>query len=366
MPRPAKRVKREARCYLLSIPIELRLQIYNWALAECSDVTITVAEREANIFGSPDLTSTIKGLPPNYTPVIRNSYDPTLLRVGRPDVIPLPDLGDSNGAAVAVTTSIDSGYGSVSESMCSAGTSYSSDSGTISAQPAIPHLTSLSLLLANRQIHEEFSLHIKHPTACHSTLHVTYPYGLIVLQELYPAALRHCEKVCISGFYDASQSTAWGPARTSDGRRHTTSPRNKGPELPAITAETHVAATKALQRLTQTLLPRTAHPTFKSLTMRIFYPDEQRYGMLWGCDASPIVVALRNTAGGKFDMKVWRGRCGNGVVMKVEPNLGGRSVCTVWKKYSKERKAEGLAWSKFGDEQAWDEEVREEVDWFTQ
>jgi hypothetical protein len=81
--------------------------------------------------------------------------------------------------------------------------------------------------------------------------------------------------------------------------------------------------------------------------------------MLWGCDESPIVVALRNTAGGKFDLKVWRGRCGNGVVLKVEPCSNSRMVNTVWRKV---RGTDGSfkeadAWGWFGIDKEWDRRV---------
>ncbi|KAF2423198.1 hypothetical protein EJ08DRAFT_701323 [Tothia fuscella] len=328
----------EPRCYLLTIPLELRLQIYDYALEELSDVTITVAERERNTFDSADPAGIVKGLPGEYIPVVKNCFDSDLLKIGKPDVIPLTRLNDLD-----VGVSIDSGYGS-----------FGLDGKSSTEQPCVPHLTSLSLLLTNRQTHEEFALHIRHPTACHSTLHVTYPYGLIVLQELYPTLLRHCAKVNISGFYDASHSPSWGPTGSTTQRRQisTTSSRNQGPPIPTITLQTHDAATGALTRLTQILLSKTPHPTFQSLSMRIFYPDEQRYGILWECDASPTVVVLRNTAEGNFDMKVWRGRCGNGIETVVLPTKG-RHVSTAWRKFNGDRKVEGRAWGCFGDGEVW-------------
>jgi hypothetical protein len=266
--RAPKKLRRAPRCYFLSLPIELRLQIYNWALAETSDVTITVAERERNIFDDCEPTSTIKGLPGKYIPVVRNEHDAELLKVGMPKIVPLPGLGD-----LGAGSSMDSGYGSFD----SPSSGYNLRSSA--TQPAIPPLTSLSLLLTNRQINEEFSLHIKHPTASHSTLHVTYPYGIIVLQELYPSLLRHCGKICVSGYYDGNNSpTMSSPLPTYSGayRPPTGSPR--GPPLPGVSGETHKAATAALTRLIRTVLSPTTHDTLKSMHMRMFYPDESRYG----------------------------------------------------------------------------------------
>jgi hypothetical protein len=266
--RAPKKLRLAPRCFFLSLPIELRLQIYNWALAETSDVTITVAERERNIFDGCEPASTIAGLPRKYLPVVRNEHDEELLRVGMPKIIPLPGLEELD-----VGSSMDSGYGSFG----SGSSGYNLRSSA--TQPAIPPLTSLSLLLTNKQINEEFSLHIKHPTASHSTLHVTYPYGIIVLQELYPALLRHCEKICVSGYYDGNNSpTMSSPRPTYSGayRPPTGSPR--GPLLPGVSKETHKAATAALSRLIRTVLSPSTHATLKSMHMRMFYPDESRYG----------------------------------------------------------------------------------------
>jgi hypothetical protein len=69
-------------------------------------------------------------------------------------------------------------------------------------------------------------------------------------------------------------------------------------------------------------------------------------------------VALRNTAGGKFDMKIWRGRCGNGVVLMVEPCSNSRMVSTVWRKVKGlEGLKESEAWGWFGVEREWDKKV---------
>lgn len=352
--RPVKRLKQAPKCYFLDIPIELRLQIYDWVLADSSDVTITVAERERNIFDDADSGSSIRGLPGKYIPIMQNVYNSELLRIGMPAAIPLPGLEELN-STIGAGTSIDSGYASAGTSLCSP-TSRGVETPT--PHTAAP-LASLSLLLTNSQIHAEFSLHMKHPTAAHSTLHVTFPYGILVLQELYPSLLRHCEKICISGFYDGSHSPTWGPTRTTYGTitesasRATRDRDAKGPRLPDMSEETDKAATSALARLTRTLLSRTAHPTLKTLHMRMFYPDENRYGMLWGCENSPVVVALRNTCGGLFDMEVWRGRCGNGVILKVEAASMSRGVTTVWRRIKGDVKQEKNAWRVFADEVSW-------------
>jgi hypothetical protein len=271
---PRKKPRRApSRCFLLSLPIELRLQIYNWALVETSDVTVTVAEREHNTFDDSESVSTIEGLPGSYVPVIRNEYDAELLKVGMPTT--LPPLGLDQ---LGVNASMDSGYGSFGS--CDRTPSSGYNLRSAASQPAIPPLTSLSILLTNKQIHEEFSLHIKHPTASHSTLHVTYPYGIIVLQELYPALLRHCEKVCVSGYYDgdnsASSTSSSRPQAGGGNRSHTATQR--GPAVPIVDRKTHKAATAALTRLTRTILSPDTHATLKSMEMRMFYPDETRYG----------------------------------------------------------------------------------------
>lgn len=345
MARPQKRVKREhiseepaPRCQFLEIPIEVRLLIYGYAIAETKHITISVVELEKNIFDDSTPKETIEGIPGQFVPLIKNGFDPMMMEIGKVETIPLPDILGTR----TLTGSMDSGYGSFDASSSVGGGKFGRPD-----VPEVPLLTAMSLFLTNRQIHEEMTAHIKHPTSARSTLHVNYPYGIIVLETLYPTLLRYVEKICISGWYEG----------TGDGSRFAT-PGSAPRDAPTIsltnTSESvYELANSALARLVRTTLPKVAHPTLKSLSFRIFYPREAEYSVIWSCNQSPIPVALKNMCGGKVDMKVLRGGLGNGVVMNVEPMVDARHLTTVWRRFQGSKRRERDAWQKFGDEKTW-------------
>ncbi|QDS76741.1 hypothetical protein FKW77_001339 [Venturia effusa] len=345
MARPQKRVKREhlvekpaPRWQFLELPIEVRLLIYDYAIAETDHITVSVAELERNIFDDSVPKETIEGIPGQFVPLVKNGFEPQMMEIGKVETIPLPDiLGPST-----LTGSMDSGYGSFDASSSVGG----GPLGRLK-HPEVPLLTAMSLLLTNRQVYQEMTAHIKHPTSRRSTLHVNYPYGVIVLETLYPTLLRYAEKICISGWYegisDGSEFASPGAAGRDD------------PTIPLISTPKSVyeLANSALARLVRTTMPRVAHPTLKHLSFRIFYPREAEYSVIWSCNQSPIPVALKNMCGGKVDMKVLRGGLGNGVVMNVEPLADARHLATVWRRFQGSKSKERDAWKSFGDERTW-------------
>lgn len=339
MVRPQKRVKRTheptkpaPRCYLLEIPIEIRLMVYECALAETNHITISVAELEKNVFDHSEPEETIEGIPGRFVPLIKNKFDPKMMEIGKVEVIPLPELMSTR----MLTGSMDSGYGSFNASNSVIGEKFGS--------PHRPELSSMSLLLTNRQIHDEMTAHIKHPTSARSTLHVNYPYGIIVLETLYPSLLRHAKEICISGWYDStSEGALFGsPHRGPSGLCLTETPES-----------VYKIANSALTRLVRTTLPQVEHPTLKSLKLRIYYPREDHHSVIWTCKQSPIPIALRDMCGGKVDMKVLRGECGNGLVLNVEPDCTGRNLTTVWRKFHGNKDKEREAWKQFGNDKFW-------------
>lgn len=352
MVRPQKRVKRDhvfeqptPRCQFLELPIEVRLLIYDYAIAETNHITISVAEVEKNVFDDSTPRETVEGIPGQFVPLVKNGFDRKMMEIGKVEMIPLPDL---LGAKI-LNGSMDSGYGSFQLF----DRTYRSEFGRPD-HPEVPLLTAMSLFLTNRQIHDEMTAHIQHPTSERSTLHVNYPYGIIVLETLYPSLLRYAEKICISGWYertgdDEGASNGFAPHPT---------PGINRPDVSNI-AHTHASssvyelANSSLARLVRTTLPKTPHPTLKSLSFRIFYPRESEYSVIWSCNQSPIPVALKNMCGGKVDMKVLRGGLGNGVVMDVEPMVEKRSLTTVWRRFQGGRGGEGEAWRVFGNEMTW-------------
>lgn len=352
MPRPQKRVKRDhvfeklaPRCQFLELPIEVRLLIYDYAIAETNHITISVAEMEKNIFDDSTPKETVEGIPGQFVPLIKNGFDPKMMEIGKVEMIPLPDLLGTS----TLTGSMDSGYGSFDAFDTTEAVKFGRPN-----HPKVPLLTAMSLSLTNRQINNEMNAHINHPTSQRSTLHVNYPYGIIVLETLYPSLLRYAEKICISGWYDR--------AGDEDGATHDHGPypiqglnRPNIPHVPLTHTPSSVydLANSSLTRLIRTTLPNTPHPTLKSLSFRLFYPRESGYSVIWSCNSSPIPVALKNICGGQVDMKVLRGGLGNGVIMEVEPMVEKRCVSTVWRRFQGQRRGEGEAWRVFGDERTW-------------
>lgn len=323
---------------LLRIPLELRLQIYDYAL---SDVTITVAEQERNMFDSAiELDGEIEGVPSRYAPLIKNEYDPALMMVGPPTTVPYKSIMDqgaisqacaSNTLAGVSMASMDSGYASAGSSMYSiASTSTTSlPLSTLAEKLSIvPAVTNMALLQVNKQIRNEMLTQMQSRTAKQTTLYATYPYGLLVLQHHYPALLKYSKHVIITGQYTSPDEA---------------SPSAASPTPPPDA--TQVAASKALQALTRTMYksyrkvePAVYYATMPTLHMRIYYPDERRYSSIWGDSTSPIVTAMQLIPSGYIETKTWRGRTANGVTMKVSPPKAEhqddwrRAFCSVFRR----------------------------------
>lgn len=86
--------------------------------------------------------------------------------------------------------------------------------------------------------------------------------------------------------------------------------------------------------------PTPIHKVAK-LELRIYYPGEDSYSTVWGDDASPTVVALRNINAGDVAIEIWRGRSGTGVYLTARPSdERKRVVSTVWRKLEEGRMRE--------------------------
>jgi hypothetical protein len=304
-------------CHFFKIPLELRLAIYDYAL---SDVTITVEEQDSNIFNSGELDSEVEGLPARYVPKVENEYKVDMVMVGAPKVVPYKNtlgqtvslMGMSSADPSLAGVSMDSGYASAGSSMYSIASTSTTSLPLSSIDDKLsnaPPITNISLLQINSQIRNEMLMQMRSRIAKQTTLYVTYPYGLLVLQHHYPALLQSAKHIVITGSYTSPE-----PA----------SPSASSPKPPPD--PTQLAATKALQRLTRTLYssyrqvtPTEYYKRMQTLQMRIFYPDETRYSSVWGDADSPVVAAMQLIPAGYIETKTWRGRAGNAVTMKVRP-----------------------------------------------
>jgi hypothetical protein len=315
-----------------------RHQIYDHCLADTNTITITAAP--ITVFGhrikDRARKTPIPGLPLDLAPLVKYTYDASLLSISNPATIEL-DCGK--------------------------------EANKISDE--LPYPAPLALLQSCRQIHAELADYMRRKKATPGkgglSLYVTYPHGVLVLKTLYPHLLRQARNVYISGYYlsPPPPPPTSKPADDERGRGATdirllqsipllnsyfhaspptrlrigsppptpSPPRSPPPHttLPAYPASTAELAPLALAALVKTILPSTPAPLFRKLEARILFPGCDSYRTVWSDDNGPIVQMLRNTAGGRIDMEVSRGRSGNAVVMKTEPKTGGRVVSTCWK-----------------------------------
>ncbi|KAF2250577.1 hypothetical protein BU26DRAFT_603152 [Trematosphaeria pertusa] len=335
------------KSWLLAIPTELRLQIYQHILADSSAFTISAAP--LTVFGhrirDTARAKEIAGLPLELVPLVRCGYDHTLLSITNP-----PEIALDNGLA------------------------HTKQGGEVLWPATMALLRTCQLTRHElmdcmqrrmRRDEEEEGL----------TLYVTYPYGLIVLKECYPELLKQASRVDISGCYASPQAKenvdpelqhSFGTVgmEVSSSRYVSERPRledpapmrgedasgrrlrlrldpplrqrsNKTPTLLHQPIASLTAATTAIASLARTLFPPFSSAPVK-LTTRILYPGPASYPTVWSDDGSPIVRILQNTYGGEIDTKVFRGRHGSGVQMTVKPRPNGRMLTTGWGKLSGE------------------------------
>jgi hypothetical protein len=365
----------------LSLPTELRCQIYDYLLVDSQAITISAGY--ITVFGNriQDLARKhdIPGLPLNLAPLVRQTRDASLLAVAKP-----PEIAIDNDW-----------MGSIGQ-----------DTSTL-GMPA-PLALSLTCRLVNdeltdymrgrRQIKTARARSAKpnaeevEPTAEDDdeglSLYVTYPYGVLVLKSMYPYLLKQARRVYISGHYTnpkdsepgsptsadgsdgerltpsnsfavaesfgafpASRSFRQRSTRSSTSRRasdeRATRPRLRlDPPLPrqqrsasstelafpAFSNATKALAPAALTTLIRTLFPPTPSQCTK-LSARILFPGENSYGTVWSDDNSPATHILRNICGGKIDMKVKRSGLATGLCMTARPRPDSRIVSTSWEQW---------------------------------
>jgi len=366
----------------LSLPTEIRCEIYDYVLAASHAVTVSAGY--ITVFGQRiqdrARKQDIPGLPLDLAPLARRHYDASLLSVANP-----PEIAIDNGA-----------LGDVEH-----------EAGTLGI-PA-PLALQLSCHLVNDELKDymrgrravkEARARLANENAEEDvqdvddneglSLYVTYPYGVLVLKSMYPYLLKHARRVYISGYYtDATGVEPASPSSTSDAsdeperltpassfevassfgsnrstrsfaRRGTvisartratvapsTRPRlrldpplpqrshthqHQPSTFPAFPPTTHTLAPTALSLLIRTLLPPT--PThLTKLSARIIYAGENSYNSVWSDAASPVSHILRNICGGKIDMKVKRGALGTGMCLTATPNPEGRVISTSWENW---------------------------------
>jgi hypothetical protein len=346
----------------LSLPTELRCNIYDFLLADPHAITISAGYITCfgNRIQDRARKTEIPGLPLDLAPLARRHHDTCLLSVAKP-----PTIAVDNGTMEDIE-------------------------GEKLGLPA-----PLALLLTSKLVNDELTDYMRkrrifaqtRPTDAGGTsqdveedteglsLYVSYPYGVLVLKSLYPFLLKQARRVYISGYYTAleearSSSTydnddeederltpsssfaapsfntpASGPGLRSSSRtaRNPVSAHSSSrPRLrldPRTRPTSHTAAvfppfcstyaTSALSSLIHTILPQDPTLLIK-IEARILYTGDNSYGHVWSNEDSPVCHILRSIYGGNISMKVKRGALGTGVLLEAKPKTDGRSVSTSW------------------------------------
>jgi hypothetical protein len=365
----------------LSLPTELRCQIYDCLLVESQ--SITVGAGYITVFGNRikdrARTKDIPGLPLDLTPLARPTRDASLLSFAQP-----PEIAIDN----AWMRTIEQGNDSL-------------------GMPA-----SLALLLSCHMVNDELTDYMRGREKFKKTtqvlsgtfgaeqaepvdqeglsLYVTYPYGVLVLKSMFPYLLKQARRVYISGYYskpievessalssDESEgerltpnnsfqavSTFSGslrpslrrscrriaPYKTTEQRaseRHAPHSRPR-PRLRLDPAHSHRVrqpiqdltfppldeTTDTIASATLAALVRALFPPIPSLctklSTRFVYPGDNAYSVVWSDKNSPVTHVLQNVCGGNIGMKIKRCNMAVGLSMIIGPNPQGRRVSTSW------------------------------------
>ncbi|KAF2016524.1 hypothetical protein BU24DRAFT_203634 [Aaosphaeria arxii CBS 175.79] len=300
--------------FLLGLPTEIRLQIYDYCLADANVLTITAAP--LTVFGhniKDTARAEIPGVPRDYSPLFRYGYDSKLLSLSDPPSISLDVDNELNE-----TCHQSSPYYAPQALMQSCGMIYAE----------------LSDYMRNRRPGKDNG---------GLALYLTYPYGVLVLKELYPFLLSQAKAVYISGYYNIPKASSPQPTPFINAinpslpprpmRLRMSSPfiRQYMKSLPPFPLCTAAAAPRALARLVRTILsPKPGR--MQKLESRIVFP-EGSYADVWCHDDAPINQILRNTCGGSISMHVSRGDTVNCVHLVAKPNPGSRTVSTNWSRW---------------------------------
>ncbi|KAF1926880.1 uncharacterized protein M421DRAFT_93773 [Didymella exigua CBS 183.55] len=355
-------------CGFLSLPTELRCHIYDYLLAEPHAITISAGY--TTVFGHRVRDKARKvdvpGLSLDLAPLVRSNHDAALLSVATPPEIALDTEDAWTGG-----------------------------------KPQLQLPGPLALLRTCRIVNDELKDYMRGrkarkalrskntPTAADDTeglsLYVSYPYGVMVLNHLYPSLLKQARFVYISGHYTTAKETelplnasldsnanlsltpqssfATTPVRSMYRERsHTTNgtPRLRSSRtrlrldaplqqqtplakssntFPAMDKDTSSAALAALADTLRVLFPSYSAPTpatpspLVSLQARFLYPGAESYSSVWSDESSPVSHLLRGICGGKIDMQVKRGSLGCGVSVGVIPQADKRVVSTSWENW---------------------------------
>nr|OQO30366.1 hypothetical protein B0A51_02033 [Rachicladosporium sp. CCFEE 5018] len=276
----------------LGLPTELRLQIYDIALYQSSQITIGSAELTGS---APDIVHRLygegrkpfSGLQHNHEPVIISGYDAGLLSTSK-----------------------------------SAHVSAEATQGTRREY----HDAHATLSHVNRQIHNELRSHLA--TRAHgrnASLFVSYPSGLHILRTHAPGLLQQARSIHLAGAYTGSKlgyRAQHGAQLPNAALPQPVETKRRPQIVPDSTAQ-------LTDLLTSCFGPKSFH-NIQQLDLRIYYVGPDSYSMIWSPETSPVVVALTQIPNAEFEITLYRGGKGTGVHLRIRPSEG-RVVRTVWR-----------------------------------
>jgi hypothetical protein len=368
-------------CFL-SLPTELRCQIYDCLLEESQSITVSAGY--ITVFGNriEDRARKIDipGLPLELTPLVRPTRDASLLSFAKP-----PEVAIDNAWMQQVEQSHES-----------------------LGMPAV-----LALLLSCHMVNDELTDYMRGKkqamkiTQTQSgasgaeeadpieqeglSLYVSYPYGILVLKSMYPYLLKQARRIYISGYYlEPIEPAPASPASSDESESERLTPNNSFQVAPSFsasqrpslrrscrriapykTAEQRASESNATQSRPRPRLrldpPHSRHNRQRShnlafpplehatgtfagtaivalvrtilsptpslctkLSTRFLYPSDKASHAVWSDSNSPVGHILHNVCGGDIGMKIRRCNLGIGLSMIVRPNAQARRVTTYW------------------------------------
>ncbi|CAK4031106.1 Hypothetical predicted protein [Lecanosticta acicola] len=332
-----------ADCPFLELPVELRLDIYAYAVLDYREITVGTAKLDGShadivhrLYGSG--RSPFPGIPHHHEPVVDTRYQPALLSPAKPAVIPLtPANLDPRETTYEHT---QTAYHTLSL-LCK------QVNDELKSHFAIPY-SSPHMTRSERSKMLTFSS--SYSSRRETSLFVQYPHGLHLLHTVTPQLLRQSRSVHLAGTYIPR---SFCPPRAACLGPRLAPPQEKlhGDVIPESTSQ--------LADLIKGMFGPDAPNPVEKMEMRIYYPGDDSYSTVWGDDSSPIVVALRHVHLGEVGIEIWRGRYGTGVYLTVSPTSEKkRVVSTVWRRLEEGRRGEPEcgSWVVDSDWPAWNAE----------
>lgn len=302
------------KCHLLSIPVELRLNIYQYLGADHYNITIGSVHKQLNLLGDeymqPHNAHGIAGLPHYEIPVIKKYCDKSmLLRNSRPTI---STASATNTSMIASAFPYESSDSTFSGDINCSKSFFLSDSKSAAKLNGflLSALVPKQLLPVCKQIYTELVTYTGAITFDTAKLYLTYPFGVLVAAHLHNkyGILKTIKALYISGTFDDPEDGS-SPNEIAFKLHPKDKPRSKL-SLPYVYPQTcsytYGKAADALRSMLPFLLGPILRKTFKHLEVRIFYPSGEACIFSATHPHSPVPIIAHKTLGGSLDLKLVR------------------------------------------------------------